>query len=150
MTTAQKTTYQQSSPRQRWPIAAITYAIAAGVVTTVLTTVIGKSLPGFTTVETVALASGSTGVVAAIYWYYYLDRRTPSNVRQAAESVGVFIGVLAPFAVWIGFTAVSLPHRFVSAPGMVAGMGLVIVFHTVWLTLPLSFVVGFVLGRIYD
>lgn len=150
MTTAQKTAHPQSSLAQHWSIATVTYAIVAGVVTTALTTVIGRSLPGFTAVETVALASGSTGVVAAICWYYYLDRQSPSNVRQTAESVGVVIGVLVPFAVWIGFTAVTLPNQLVSSPGIVAGMGLVIIFHTVWLTLPLSFVVGFVLGRIYD
>ena len=150
MTTANETAYPQSSPRPHWPIAAITYAIVGGVVATVLTRVIGRSLPGFTTVETVALASGSTGVVAAIYWYYYLDRQTPANVRETAESVSVFIGVLVPFAVWLGFTAVTLPRQLVSTPGMVAGMGLMIVFHTVWLTLPLSYIVGVVLGRIYD
>ena len=150
MTTAHETTYPQSSSTQHWPIATIAYAIAAGVVTIVFTEVIGKSLPGFTAVETVLLASGSTGVVAAVHWYYSLDRRNPPNVRQTAESVSVFIGVLAPFAVWIGFTAVTLPHKLVSTPGVVAGMGLMVVFHTVWLTLPLSFVVGLVLGRIYD
>lgn len=149
MTTAHETTFGQSS-EQRWPIAALAYAVAGGLVATVLTTVIGKSLTGFTTLETTALAAGSTGLVAAVCWYYYIDRRDPADVREAAESTSVFVGMLVPCVVWIGFTVVTLPQQLLAAPGVSVGMGLMIVFHSVWLALPVSFVVGTALGRIYD
>lgn len=149
MTTAHRTTYGQSSSTQRWPIAAITYAVVAGLVATVITTLLGKSLTGFTGVETTLLAAGSTAVVAAACWYYYLDRRDPSDVRRTAESTSVFVGVLAPFAVWVGFTAVTLPQQWLTTPGMAVGMGLMVVFHSVWFTLPVSFVVATVLGRVH-
>lgn len=149
MTTANQTAFGQSSSEQRWPIAAITYAVAAGLVATAITTVLGDPLAGFTTVETAALASGSTAVVAAACWYYYLDRRDTSDVRRTAESTSVFVGVLAPFAVWIGFTAVAFPQRLLTAPGVAVGTGLMVVYHSVWLTLPASFVVATVLGRIH-
>lgn len=150
MTAAHETTFGQSSGEQRWPIAALAYAVAGGLVATVLTTVVGETLTGFSTFETTALAAGSTGVVAAVCWYHFVDRRDPADVRKTAESTSVFVGILAPFAVWVAFTAVTLPQQLLATPGVSAGMGLMIVFHSVWFTIPVSFVVGTVLGRIYD